>query len=307
MHKSDEQQKRNDLEKLLYELAANQDVLKEKHDKKKYYQKFEEIYHEVDDENFRHFYSDIFSLLTVIDGDPSIGNIDILAQNMDVIKNGYKGGVNRDSNGNCIDVSKEIVKLYDHINLDVSRLNYTKRITENTESELAQVRKLISNLQNNVDEAKSVNEMLTTKFDENSSALSDKIQNSQKEMQNEYITILGIFASIVLAFTGGMSFTSSVLQNLHKSSIYRIVFVVLIVGWILYNLMWGLMDFVQNISGKHNRKLRIITYIIINILFLLMIIFDCFGYKYDWFNREEKINKFYNEQAITFSSIVKDV
>lgn len=60
MHKSDEQQKRNDLEKLLYELAANQDVLKEKHDKKKYYQKFEEIYHEVDDENFRHFYSDIF-------------------------------------------------------------------------------------------------------------------------------------------------------------------------------------------------------------------------------------------------------
>ena len=38
-----------------------------------------------------------------------------------------------------------------------------------------------------------------------------------------------------------------------------------------------------------------------------MIIFECFGYKYDWFNREEKINKFYNEQAITFSSIVKDV
>ncbi len=32
------------------------------------------------------------------------------------------------------------------------------------------------------------------------------IKNSQKDMQKDYITILGIFAAIILAFTGQFAF-----------------------------------------------------------------------------------------------------
>ena len=41
--------------------------------------------------------------------------------------------------------------------------------------------------------------------------------------QREYIAILGIFAAVVLAFTGGIAFSTSVLNNVAKASIYRTV------------------------------------------------------------------------------------
>ena len=97
--------------------------------------RFEDIYYNYNrNEKFRHYYSDIFSTLTLIDGDSSIGSLDILAQNIQTIKDGYIPK-NTDENGNAIDISKEIVKLYDHTNLDIARINYTKTMTNETKSE----------------------------------------------------------------------------------------------------------------------------------------------------------------------------
>ena len=292
----DEQEKRLALSKLLYELAANQDALKEKSDRIACYKKLEDIYYKSDN-NFRHFYSDIYSALTVIDGNPESGNINILAQNMEIIKEGYKGNVNRDTDGNCIDVSKEVTKLYDHVNLDIGRLNYTRRITEDTKAELARASQLIEKLQRQVDESKEEMEKASAEFERKANTLSDDIQAGQKKMQNEYITILGIFAAIVLAFTGGMTFTSSVLENLHKSSIYRIVFIALIVGCILFNLIWLLLDFIRNLNEHIIRKTWMFW--TFNIMFIILMLFTGFAYKNDWMSRETSINqKIQNEQLL---------
>ena len=292
----DEQEKRLALSKLLYELAANQDALKEKSDRIACYKKLEDIYYKSDN-NFRHFYSDIYSALTVIDGNPESGNINILAQNMEIIKEGYKGNVNRDTDGNCIDISKEVTKLYDHVNLDIGRLNYTRRITEDTKAELARASQLIEKLQRQVDESKEEMEKVSAEFERKANTLSDDIQAGQKKMQNEYITILGIFAAIVLAFTGGMTFTSSVLENLHKSSIYRIVFIALIVGCILFNLIWLLLDFIRNLNEHTIRKTWMFW--TFNIMFIILMLFTGFAYKNDWMSRETSINqKIQNEQLL---------
>ena len=292
----DEQEKRLALSKLLYELAANQDALKEKSDRIACYKKLEDIYYKSDN-NFRHFYSDIYSALTVIDGNPESGNINILAQNMEIIKEGYKGNVNRDTDGNYIDISKEVTKLYDHVNLDIGRLNYTRRITEDTKAELARASQLIEKLQRQVDESKEEMEKVSAEFERKANTLSDDIQAGQKKMQNEYITILGIFAAIVLAFTGGMTFTSSVLENLHKSSIYRIVFIALIVGCILFNLIWLLLDFIRNLNEHTIRKTWMFW--TFNIMFIILMLFTGFAYKNDWMSRETSINqKIQNEQLL---------
>lgn len=292
----DEQEKRLALSNLLYELAANQDALKERSDRVACYKKLEDIYYKSDN-NFRHFYSDIYSALTVIDGNPKSGNINILAQNMEIIKEGYKGNVNRDTDGNCIDVSKEVTKLYDHVNLDIGRLNYTRRITEDTKAELARASQLIEKLQRQVDESKEEMEKVSAEFERKANTLSDDIQAGQKKMQNEYITILGIFAAIVLAFTGGMTFTSSVLENLHKSSIYRIVFIALIVGCILFNLIWLLLDFIRNLNEHTIRKTWMFW--TFNIMFIILMLFTGFAYKNDWMSRETSINqKIQNEQLL---------
>ena len=284
----DEQQKREALNQLLYDLAKGQDVLKESRSRAEFFIKLEDIYHKVNDDNFRHYYSDIYACLTMIDGNPEMGNIDILATNMQIIKDGYTGGKNKDVNGNPIDVSKAIVKLYDHINLDIGRLNYTKRITSDTQAELSKTKLLIEQLQKQLEESKEFSEEANQSFKDKSEQLSLEIQEGQKKMQNEYITILGIFAAIVLSFTGGM-FTSSVLENMHKSSIYRVVFITLVIGCILYNLIWLLIDFIRNVNEKTIRKMWMFW--AFNALFVGMLLFTGFAYKYDWFSREEVINQ----------------
>lgn len=211
----DEQKKREELNQLIYDLAKNQEVLKETKDRVLYFKRLENIYHKKDDDNFRHYYSDIFACLTQIDADPEKGSIEVLAENMQIIKDGYMGDVNNDTSGNPINITQEIIKLYDHINLDISRLNYTKRITSDTQAELSKTKLLIDQLQFQIEESKVFSEDTNKEFSEKAEKLSEEIKTGQKKMQNEYITILGIFAAIVLAFTGGMMFSSSVLENLH--------------------------------------------------------------------------------------------
>lgn len=285
-----EQLKRDALRALLYELASSQDILKEESEKEAFYLRLEDIYHNDDSEyHFRHFYSDIFSWLTAIDGDSSIGEINILAQNMEIIKDGYYGGKNRDKNGNPIDISKEITKLYDHINLDVGRLNYIKRNSDITQSQLAAVDSLNAELKKKVEETKKHIDKIEKDLKTESERQSQENKESQRKMQNEYITILGIFAAIVLAFTGGMTFSSSVLENLHKSSIYRIIGVSLVLGFILYNLVWLLIDFIRSINGQTIRKWWMS--LLFNSIFVVMVVLTAVSYKFDWFSKKEEINK----------------
>ncbi len=94
--------------------------------------------------------------------------------------------------------------------MDIARINYTKAMSNDTMSELAKNKLLITELEGKLQISE---ESLKASQDtiEAAKQLSNRVQEKQEEMQKEYITILGIFASIVLAFTGGMVFSSSVL------------------------------------------------------------------------------------------------
>ena len=89
--------------------------------------------------------------------------------------------------------------------------------------------------------------------------------------QREYIAILGIFAAVVLAFTGGIAFSTSVLQNLHISSIYRIVLAVVIIGLVLVNLLYGLFYYIGQLVNK-NAENNLKPLWIVNLVFLLILI-----------------------------------
>ena len=84
-------------------------------------------------------------------------------------------------------------------------------------------------------------------FNERTKIVEERLGNAQRE----YIAILGIFAAVVLAFTGGIAFSTSVLQNLHISSIYRIVLVVVIIGLVLVNLLYGLFYYIGQLVNKN--------------------------------------------------------
>ena len=110
---------------ILFELAKSQELFQDVHIRVSIYKRLENLYGSTkSNESFRHFYSDIFSVLTQIQQDSSLGDINILGQNLDIIRNGYKPQ-NKDDNGRIIDVSDSIKKLYDHVNLDIARILYS--------------------------------------------------------------------------------------------------------------------------------------------------------------------------------------
>lgn len=226
-------ERRTKFKELLFKLALSQMTLSSSKEKSDIYIELEAIYasdEAIDD--FRHFYSDIFAVLSQIDKDPSLGNIEILTQNMDIVRQGYKA-LNKSTDGKKIDISKKINKLYDHINLEVARMNYFKTIQLRTQDELERVTCTLNDVKNKVADMESA------------------IDKADR-MQKEYITILGIFAAIVLAFTGGIAFSTSLLENIANASIYRVVLIAIGLGFILINIIYILVRFIMEISKKNS-------------------------------------------------------
>lgn len=119
----------------------------------------------------------------------------------------------------CGDCKKIIIKLFDHSLLVSYQITGIK------------------------ERAVEISEKVAEK---NKETLMETMKNSEKQ----YITILGIFASIVLAFTGGIAFSTSVLSNIDKASIYRLVFVTSLLGFILFNTICVMFEFVREINNK---------------------------------------------------------
>ena len=188
MRISDEQERRTSFSKILMELAKSQELLKDNKAKSRIYKELENIYYKCNKDNFRHFYSDIFAILTIIDGDSELGSLDVLAQNIAAIKAGYSP-LNKDKNDNIIDISKEINKLYDHTNLDIARINYTKTMTNNTISEIQKCKNLISELQTKIKD-EEILKVISNYAEIEENGLEIKMSKTRSENDNRPVSAL---------------------------------------------------------------------------------------------------------------------
>lgn len=123
-------------------------------------------------------------------------------------------------------------------------------------------------------EAKS--EDLTQQIEKDSKELSS-LKKALKQSQSQYITILGIFASIVLAFVGGLTFSTSVLSHMHEVSIYRLVFVICCIGFLIFNTLFALFGFILRITEK---EVDYCVFRVVNGVFVAIIIINALWYEY---------------------------
>lgn len=130
------------------------------------------------------------------------------------------------------DICKIIVKIYDHFQLAVHQKNLNSETNEVVKSHLAE------------------------SIAEANEAIKKSAENA-KNTEREYITILGIFASIVLAFVGGLTFSTSVLQNIDSVSIYRLLLVIDLLALVIVNAIYLLMKFICHINGKDDKMISI--------------------------------------------------
>lgn len=88
--------------------------------------------------------------------------------------------------------------------------------------------------------------------------------------QKDYIAILGIFAGVVIAFISEIAFSTSVLNNISNVSVYRIIIVALVIGFVAVNVLFGLFYYIDRLVNKEPKKAPLV---ISNIIFILLMLF----------------------------------
>ena len=240
------------------------------------------IFKEIYSKEYRHYYSNISALIYSErrnSANPKEA-LDILGENNRKLHKYINQEMDHDDKSKLdIEILKKCNKFYDHIDLEVVRLKEYDRQIE-----------------------KSVNDINVTIKDFNNEAQkkTEMIQEEARKMKSEYISILGIFASIVLAFVGGLTYSTSVLSNLHHGSIYRVSIVSSIVGMVFLLIVWLLMDFVKSINGNDRRRLRYL--IIPEVVLISIIVLSTIGYQFDWFKGEENLTRTIYEEAVQSES-----
>ncbi|MBR0315816.1 MAG: hypothetical protein IJQ99_03045 [Synergistaceae bacterium] len=144
--------------------------------------------------------------------------------------------VNAINTENDIDVVKIVFKIYDHVQLINSQITNMEKV-------------------------------VTPHVDEVKKRLKKRFNNDLKNLEREYITILGIFAAIILAFVGSFTFSTSVLNNIDKIPFVRLLIVVCTLWLAFYKMMLLLVNFLREINDKqsspHPSKKNIIHFLII--------------------------------------------
>lgn len=190
---------------------------------------------------FRHNYSNATSAMFSLDfeGDGSwlkmyefyAAKIQTLVSNIGTIRDKAV------SNGED-ELLMPLMKLYDHVNLELVRAGYYARINGLQDGRFGI---LSSQIAQSRDEA----EQSIANAENNAKKL---IEDSKAETQRDNITVLGIFTGIVVAFVAGMTFSSSVLQNIDKASIYRLGAMTVIVAMLFLDLVALLIWFLSKVA-----------------------------------------------------------
>lgn len=135
------------------------------------------------------------------------------------------------------ETNKVIKKLYDYIYL------------ANLQDE--KVRKIFDN---NIEKAKND---IDAKVHKEIEYIESKVAEGEKKIERSeknYITILGIFASLVVTFVSGLLFSSEVLSNISSVSVYRLIVVILLLGFVLITICFSLYWFITKIINNDNDK-----------------------------------------------------
>ena len=123
------------------------------------------------------------------------------------------------------------VRLYDHIQLALIQHDVTdswiQQRKEFVDEELDKTKKKIE------------------RIEKNAKRIAKQSREKSERMEREYIGILGIFSSVLLACIGGFIFSTSVFSNIQSVSIYRLVLILSLVALVIVNIIYSVFYYVE--------------------------------------------------------------
>lgn len=221
--------------------------------------KLKELYQK----DFRHSYSGFFPIIVEIARPDSKMDLEFLSNNIENVRH----LVEKD----YVDGEKEfkwlykpLSKLSDHINLEIARYAYYS-INDQKLQDMEAKNKML-----NADLIKARQELMVA-------------SKQAHDLQTQYTTILGIFASVIIGFIGSFTFSTGVLDHVAEANVHQLVLVVLLVGFFFYNMIASLLEFLREINSwklgsvddglPHKRK-KNWSFWIINALIISMLLID---------------------------------
>lgn len=208
--------------------------------------RFNDIYKK----DFRHSYSEIFQVIAEAIRECPAGEENLLIKNLGEILKTI------DQEKRCDEKTKRgLFKLWDHVNLETARFQY---LTNGPESRIKDISRKSDELE------RKLNNM------------QESAQSSAHQMQREFVSILGIFAAIIIAFFGGMNFIASAVASMKENNVAHVVLVTTIAALAMSNAIFLMMCYIGRLIGQ---KLAGWYIVFLNIfLILLPIIF--IGYRW---------------------------
>lgn len=186
----------------------------------------EDIY---SDDEYRHRYSDIFATLSRL-----INNEDnkmTLQMWLEKIKE-------MDINAK---IKPKINKFYDHILLDINRTDYISNLMNQNKNEY----------DSKLSEAQEKVNAITEDLKQSEIKLK-KIKQKLQKSQMEVITILGIFAGIIVTFNSGISFITSSFSALKEVPFLKLSVMICFSGIVIISILYVLFDLIATINNNEN-------------------------------------------------------
>ncbi len=145
-----------------------------------------------------------------------------------------------------------ILKLCDHISLELRRIEYNGIMLERIENAQANVEKYKELFLETSEKIKEVQATLDTTEQElkKSETLQKEAKEKMSKLQGETISVISIFAAVTLAFSGGISYLGSAISAIHNSPILKLLLTILICGFVLFNSVFILLYVVAKMIDK---------------------------------------------------------
>ena len=241
---------------------------------------------------FRHSYADFFHLITESWDENHPDALDSISNNIEMLRQLLEQKMSAGEKGYTPSFYSSLCKLSDHINLEIGRFNYYRLKDENMRFLEDRVDNITKKVSHSEQMAKDAEEMVNT----SQSKLQGDLEEAQKEIKNiekEYIAILGIFSSVVLTFTAGIAFSTSVLENIHQTSVYRLILGVLLIAFVLINVIFLLFHYVDKmVHGEDTKGLKFIKWINVTLVGMMVVVGFLWG-----FGVVERRNQFYEYES----------
>lgn len=231
-----------------------------------YYRELKKIY---SDPQFRHSYSILSKFLSERTPD----TYPVLCRWLLLVINycaGFRGAENEK-------LVQKLQKLLDHIELEGIRLDRMESVMHLGQ----EVRKLQAEIKKDVTYVQQLKAEIQS-LNEDTQKMSTEVNERINDYHGQSIAILGIFSAVVLVFMSGIGFSSSVLDNINKASLFRLGFTILLLGIVLSNVIYILLRFVLFLSKKDPRGSphvyksgQIWLNVALSVLFVILLL--CYG------------------------------